>query len=284
MKQRSPIVWLAASPTARRWAAGGAEDGHVGLWSITRSGGRRLRVAPGKRAVYGATFSPDGKSLWVASDLARPTGALRRIELRSGEARTTCQDTAQVQGVAGVAAHAGWVAASLGRALRSWDARTGEVLQTLSGFDWQIHAVRRLGAHVLTYCPGERSRFELWDVVAGTLVGGLDRHGPRSITCVTASPDGLQVAAGHDDGSIALWRLPERTPRVVTAGRDRVQSLTFTTDGRLLAGDGASRVQVWQLDGQPPALIDDLRADHLAWAGDRALAADEDEGTLAFVR
>lgn len=77
--------------------------------------------------------------------------------------------------------------------------------------------------------------------------------------CMAISRDGATLAAGCDDGCVRLWRITkvEGRPRIDenTSGEwkadaNRVRSLTFTENGRLITCGDDGTVKVWAPPGQ----------------------------------
>ncbi|MBI2922740.1 MAG: hypothetical protein HYY18_16935 [Planctomycetes bacterium] len=55
----------------------------------------------------------------------------------------------------------------------------------------------------------------LWDPATGRSFAKLAGPG---VDCLAFSPDGRRLAAGHASGQVSLWKVPARTPSIVSAG------------------------------------------------------------------
>ena len=73
------------------------------------------------------------------------------------------------------------------------------------------------------------------------------------VTAAVVSPDGAQLAVGHDDGTVGLWGLADKKPvRSFAAGKADIRQLEFSDDGaRLVASTADGTAYVWTLsDGR----------------------------------
>src|SRR5207245_9297667 len=106
----------------------------------------------------------------------------------------------------------------------------------------------------------------LWDARTATLVRTLVANPGRSsftsLTAVAFSPDGKTLAgvAGEEGGGEALlWDTRDgRTLRSLSPPIGELDSLTFSPDGRFVAGAGDNNARVW--NAQTGALEPTLRA------------------------
>ena len=66
---------------------------------------------------------------------------------------------------------------------------------------------------------------------------------------LVVSPDNI-VASGRADGDVALWNLssPDTVPIAIDAHDGYVYSVSFSSDGRLLASGGETTVSIWSTD------------------------------------
>lgn len=92
------------------------------------------------------------------------------------------------------------------------------------------------GQRLVSLTTGGNAR--IWDLTASdpSASSTLVPH----TTAVAVSADGAQLAAGRNDGSVALLDLtnPEAAPRILGPGCGRVRSLAFNASGLLLAAGG----------------------------------------------
>ena len=110
----------------------------------------------------------------------------------------------------------------------------------------------------------------LWDVSTAvkvaTLTDPLDGNGdPEGVEAVAFNHDGTTLAAGDDDDLIHIWDIAAR--RIIATLNDSasdmptgggyddsggVESLAFSPDGTLIAGDGDGNVYLWDVSTAQP--------------------------------
>ena len=92
---------------------------------------------------------------------------------------------------------------------RVFDARSGELLATLSG------AHRRLLSSVEFSVDGTKivtaahdNRAALWDAKTGALMAALDGH-EKAVEMAEFSPDGRAILTASLDGTARIWTVPD---------------------------------------------------------------------------
>ncbi|MFL5341267.1 MAG: sigma-70 family RNA polymerase sigma factor, partial [Gemmataceae bacterium] len=97
----------------------------------------------------------------------------------------------------------------------------------------------------------------VWNVAGGQRLPAVRNGLPIGATCAASSPDGRTIATALADGTIRLWEVASWTARAEFKGhRDRVDSMTFAADGRLLTGGLDTTVLAW--DTRPPRVAGPL--------------------------
>lgn len=69
----------------------------------------------------------------------------------------------------------------------------------------------------------------------------------KTVHCVALSPDEQTVASASEDGTVILWRVSTGEMLRVLRSHDPMRSVTWSWDGKLLAGAGV-RVHLWSFD------------------------------------
>jgi WD40 repeat protein len=177
---------VAYSPDGRLLASGG-KDGTVQL--LDAATGKRQHPFKGIRFVTNLAFSPDGRTLAAVSDA--PDATLRLWDVETKEARVL---TGHTGNILGLSFHPG-----------------GKLVATaaLDG------TVRLWGVTPLTPFPsppgGEGKG------VRGQAVRTFDFRSAGPAYCAAFTPEGRYLAAGLDNGTIAILRVPALPPKYVPA-------------------------------------------------------------------
>lgn len=144
--------------------------------------------------------------------------------------------------------------------IRIWDLNSGELNNVLSGHSRVIYS-HAVSPDSQSIASGSKDRtVKLWDLQTGRLKRTLSlREDP--IYSVAFSPDGTIIASGgsnkykRDEGKttiIYLWC--SETGELIdtlSAHSQRVNCLTFSTDGHILAsGSNDGTIKVWNLDNK----------------------------------
>jgi U3 small nucleolar RNA-associated protein 12 len=88
----------------------------------------------------------------------------------------------------------------------------------------------------------------VWDVRKGTAVVTLtgEKH---AVTCMAASPDGVHIAVGYEDGTIRIWKVMENDCVITFSGhKSAVSALSYDVSGmRLASGSNDTHLIVWDV-------------------------------------
>ena len=129
------------------------------------------------------------------------------------------------------------------KAIRLWNAVTGEYKQTLSGNMRDINSVAFSpdgkilagGCDAMTRYQEVDSDIFLWNAVTGKHKQTLKGH-KGSVYCVVFSPDGSTLASGSADNTIRLWNVATgKHIQTLKGHTGNVNSVIFSADGSMLA-------------------------------------------------
>lgn len=130
-------------------------------------------------------------------------------------------------------------------------------LEIWSTTGWQITGTVSTGiALQSTFAPGsfllavtpDRYAIRVWNIVEETWQYSLFTSFTGAVTQIAFSPDGGVLASGHYDGVIRIWDMRTGTEIWNISTGAVVESLAFSSDGRLLASGGSfedSLVRIW---------------------------------------
>ncbi len=90
----------------------------------------------------------------------------------------------------------------------------------------------------------DRDQLLIWSLRDGELLQSL-AHGGVAVNHFAIAPDSRSLAVALDDGTLALWRLGDATPRLAKAHDAPIFRVVFSADGQLLATAGADQTVVW---------------------------------------
>ncbi|MBI2947272.1 MAG: protein kinase, partial [Verrucomicrobia bacterium] len=215
-----------------------------------------------------AAFSPDGRSLALASALA----GTRVWSTRTGQPITSpLRDEGRYSSAFYSPDSRLLVTSDWWRAARVWDTATGEPVTPRLYHNLNSVQFSPDNRYVLT-C-GKDGKARLWEIATGKSVSVPLTHGD-GISHASFSPDGRQVAAGGYDGTVRIWNLAAlhgpaldltEAPEVLHVyQRNRA---AFSPDGRRVAtigDDAAVRIRDAQSGKMllPPLWHSVLPSDH----------------------
>jgi WD40 repeat protein len=132
------------------------------------------------------------------------------------------------------------------------DAETGKLNAKLTGHTWYPWALAFTADGKMLYSSGWDGSVRRWDLATQTQLA-LPK-GRRATGIIAASPDGRTLAYADDSGSIRIVDAEGGTERqTLELSGTRYSRLTFSSDGRQLAGGGTCgdsvHVAVWNLPG-----------------------------------
>jgi WD40 repeat protein len=134
-----------------------------------------------------------------------------------------------------------------------WDLTKGELIGTLSEYQWSVSGVVD-EVNSLTFSPdgqtlvsgGADSTIKIWHSGAVDLIDILHKHNGM-VRCVAFTPDGRMLATGGDDRKILFWDLMYRQVAIALSLDDTAaHSLVFSQDGETLITGSYRKIKVWR--------------------------------------
>jgi len=262
-------------------AASASEDGTVKIWNI--STGRLVTTLTGPTEnfgaafpMYGATFAPDGQSIWAATiggaiEWRLSDGAiLHSIEAMESGGQVFFSPNGLYMGLAGSPAgseDAVFVYRRSDGQLMHMLEPAGSVAAVFSADSQFIIAGTTLS---FTSAPGVIRYYRIGD-------GGIERtinaHA-AAINWIARSPDGAILASCSSDGLAKLWNAHDGFPRQTLTGHTSgVTRVAFSPDGSRVATAGFDgTVRFWNsLTGAPIDVLTPLNGigiGSMAWLPD----------------
>ena len=119
--------------------------------------------------------------------------------------------------------------------VKLWDAQTGALKQTLTGFDKGVHSVVFAPDGKTLAIASEDSLVKLCDAQTCTFRQTLTGHAGL-VWSVAFSPDGKTLASGSRDRTVKLWDTQTGSlKQTLTGHTDDVNSVRFSPDGKTVA-------------------------------------------------
>eukprot|EP00741_Cyanophora_paradoxa_P005080 tig00000851_g4922.t1 len=240
-----------------KWIVSGSHDNSVRVWN-TETGAKLVELQGHKRWIT---------SVAVSAGVGALTGARRR----------GAQDGKRI------------VSGSGNKAVRVWDAVTGETVLLLRGHtdavtSVALSAVRMRKGEAGAGQPGGRAdgkqivsgsrdrSVRVWDAETGAELLQLQGH-TEYVNSVAVSADGKRIVSGSHDNSVRVWNAEAGETLLQLQGHtDGVNSVAVSTDRRWIVSGGRDKsVRVW--DVETGAELLQLQG-HTDWVTSVAVSAD----------
>jgi RNA polymerase sigma factor (sigma-70 family) len=221
---------VAFSPDGATLASGGS-DSSIRLWEVATGKEHEPPAAGHRGGVRAVAVSADGRLVATGGG----DRAVRLWDPTTGEELRAIDATSTwFLGAMALSPDAKLVATDKG----VWDRTTGNFLQRFDGWDNNTQAVAfspdgRAVALATRYPQSGKRSVRIWDPATGKEVKGL---GDQPVRALGYSPDSRTLAAGNEDGSVALWDVVSGGLSLRIAGHKReVNSVAFSPDGKAVA-------------------------------------------------
>ena len=210
-------------------------DGDYRKWRLPERATARLGKGAIGQSDRAVAFSPDGRTLAVASGIG-----VWLYEVSTSRATALLPSRARVHSVA--FSGQGTLAAGLNDGqVELWNVEFGARVATLKGHADRVNSVVFSTDGATLASGAEDATIKLWDAATQTEVATLRRH-TIGVTSVAFSPDGGRLASGSSDHTVKLWDVAARSEVATLEGHtDGVTSVVFSQNGSTLASGSNDR-------------------------------------------
>jgi len=237
--QHIPNTGIAFSPSGELLASASTNKTAC-LWEI-KTGIRSCKMKHGG-AIRGITFNRDGSYIATRSD----DKTVRLWDADSGKELQIF--TGHQERVAGLSFSTDGqyvISSSEDQTLRIWDIDSGITLRVLQGHKGMVHGITIHGDNI--FSAGYEGTVIRWNA-ALPFQQEVDLPGAAISSAI--APNGKSVAIGFENGTLRLYSLPKADLlwEQEKAHTNRIQHLTFNSDGTLLATASYDQTaKLWQV-------------------------------------
>lgn len=130
--------------------------------------------------------------------------------------------------------------------VKLWNARTGELLNTMQGHDHGVRVVAFSSDGLLIASGSADKTIKLWRTRTGELLKTLVAH-TDTVMSIAFSPNNLTLVSSSDDGTIKRWDIETgKLLQTLQGHSNPVNSIALSTDGLLLASGSLDQtIRIW---------------------------------------
>jgi WD40 repeat protein len=237
--------------------ASGSSEGIIQLWNV-ETGQEIRKLAAYDSEIDSIAFSLDGKTLAACS----PYGgdSIKLWNVKTGQKlRSLTGSDGSFHSLAFSPDGKTLASGGPGTGIRLWDAKTGQELRTF-GAGTSVFVSLAFSPDGKTLASdGDNNTIKLWNVEIGREIKTLNGEHTYPISSLAFSPDGKTLASGSNDGvinqgitsddMIKLWNVETGQEIKTLTGLTRVDSVTFSPDGKTLASDADNNtIKLWNVE------------------------------------
>ncbi len=251
------------------------ENGSIQLWDVNSGRKKQINTA---NYIKNLVWGIDDKTIISESVISQNENKIQVLDVSTGE----YIDGFAINNVHRKHSHIGFddgtsivlhsksvftpngesVAIQTNEGIEIWDVQNKKQVNTFNDNNAKNSRVSiyALAPDGKTLVVGTDSGVKLWDTQTGKqttlktstnwrnkILDSVGLHRNRIYT-IAISPDGKSIAAGGEDKTVYLWKIPEIRPNTILKHDHVVSKLTFSLDGKLLAsGDTSGKIYLWEL-------------------------------------
>lgn len=251
LEGHNACIWSVDFHPNGQLLASAAEDNTIKLWNLKT--GSCVQTLQGHQYwVKAIAFNPDGKTLASGSF----DSTVKIWDCQTGECLKTLLGHSAVVTCLGFSPQGDrLVTGSYDQSIRIWDVFTGKCLDTLHKHTNRVWSVAFHPQSNLVVSGGDDHGIKIWELQRGKCIKTLQGNS-NAIYAIAYSNQQNLLASGHEDQTIKLWNVNINSPQLVEPDlqpfqilrghSDRILSITFSPNGKILASGSADRtIKLW---------------------------------------
>jgi WD40 repeat protein len=143
------------------------------------------------------------------------------------------------------------ISASVGKTLKVWDLRTGELQHTLAGHSRPVTAVAVTPDGRRAISASDDETLKVWDLRTGELQHTLAGHSAW-VWAVAVTPDGRRAISASVDKTLTAWDIASGRAITTFTGDANMGCVAALDDDRIVTGDMLGLIHVIRLIEEKP--------------------------------